>query len=175
MEDNLKEPINQTFSEEEVKALREELALLKKEKEEKEANESLTKKIDELVSQRLNERDNSERKRIEDARRMIEEADRNAALERELMQNEKYNKIDSWRENKIKEFKKAVDVLAQMGRESQHSFNLYRDYPRHQSLAAQGDERARKTLAHINLTYAAMKLGGEKLTSILKRNIGVEE
>lgn len=87
------EPKQEISREDEIKALKEELAALKKEREERDLNESLTKKIEELVNQRLSERDVSERERIEKAREMIAEADRNAALEEELMANDKYNRI----------------------------------------------------------------------------------
>lgn len=87
------EPKQEISREDEIKALKEELAALRKEREERDLNESLTKKIEELVNQRLNERDASERERIEKAREMIAEADRNAALEEELMANDKYNRI----------------------------------------------------------------------------------
>lgn len=87
------EPKQEISKEDEIKALKEELAALKKEREERDLNESLTKKIEELVNQRLSERDASERERIEKAREMIAEADRNTALEEELMANDKYNRI----------------------------------------------------------------------------------
>lgn len=93
MEEN--QATQQPSKEDEIKALKEEIEALKKEREEKNFNESLTKKIDELVTQRLSERDNSERERIEQARQMIAEADKNAAMEKELMNNDRYNQISN--------------------------------------------------------------------------------
>lgn len=95
MDNQTQEPQIQPSKEDEIKALKEEIEALKKEREEKNFNESLTKKIDELVTQRLSERDNSERERIEQARQMIAEADKNAAMEKELMDNERYNQISN--------------------------------------------------------------------------------
>lgn len=176
MEENLAKETNTELSkDEEIKSLREELAALKKAQEDKNLSDSLDKKIDELVAQKLKERDNNERERIENARRMIEEADKNAALERELMNNDKYNQINSWRENKLQELRREIDLLARMGGECRHSANLYRDYDRYQAAAVKGDERAKRNLGYINLTYAAMHLGGEKLVNIFKKNIGLVE
>lgn len=97
MEDNNKVALEakELPREDELTLLKKQVEELKREKQEKEFNDSLDSKIDEIVSQRLSERENSERQRIDDARRMIEEADRNAALEQEILQNEKYNKINS--------------------------------------------------------------------------------
>lgn len=158
--------------EDEVKALREELASLKKEKEEKELNESLNRKIDDLVAQKLKERDDSERQRIEKARLIMEEAERNNQLEQELLKNEKYNRISNWKENKLEELKREIDNLARMGRESRHPADLYLEYDKCRMKAAAGDTLAKRKLGYIELIYAAMKLGGEKLTDILRRNIG---
>lgn len=173
MEEN--QVVQQPSKEDEIKALKEEIEALKKEREEKNFNESLTKKIDELVTQRLSERDNSERERIEQARQMIAEADKNAAMEKELMDNERYNQISNWKENKIKELKREIEVLAQMGRQGKHSANMYRDYDRYQAMAARGDQRAKDILGRMNLTYAAMEMGADKLVSALLKNIGVVE
>lgn len=81
--------------EDELTLLRKQVEELKREKEQREFNESLGNKIEEIVNQRLSERENSERQKIEDARKMIEEADRNAAMEQEILQNERYNQIST--------------------------------------------------------------------------------
>lgn len=175
-ENQVSQEVKQEVSrEDEIKALKEELAALKKEREEKAFNESLNKKIEELVNQRLSEREASERERIEKAREMIAEADRNAALEEELMANDKYNRIANWRENKENEFRREVEILARMGRESKHPANMYRDYDLYLAGAQRGDERAKTMLGYINLTHACMSLGGEGMLNILKKNIGVVE
>lgn len=166
-------PEIQVSKDDEIKALKEQLEALKKEREEKDFNESLTKRIDELVTQRINERDNAERERIEQARQMIAEADKNAAMEKELMNNDKYNQITNWKENKIKEFKREIEVLAEMGRQGKHSANMYRNYDQYQAMAARGDQRAKDMLGRMNLTYAAMELGPDALVAALKKNIGI--
>lgn len=81
--------------EDELTLLRKQVEELKREKEQREFNESLGNKIEEIVNQRLSERENSERQKIEEARKMIEEADRNAAMEQEILQNERYNQIST--------------------------------------------------------------------------------
>lgn len=176
MDNNQEQIIEKEVSkDDEIKALREEVALLKKEREEQALNDSINKRIDELVTQRLNERDNSERERIEKARQMIAEADQNSAMEKELMANDKYNQISNWKENKIKEFKRELEILAQMGREGKHSANMYRDFDRYKTFAARGDERAKNILGRINLIYAAMNVEPDKLVDIFKKNIGIVE
>lgn len=159
----------------EIKALREQLEAVKKEQQEKAFNKSLEEKIEEIVASRIEERSNSERQRIEDARKMIEEAEANAALEEELLQNERYNKLTGYRENKIEEFKREITRLAQMGKKSKHFADLYKDYGSYLRRAEKGDERAKATLGQINMTYAAMTLGPDELVKIFKRNIGVDE
>lgn len=70
----------------ELSSLRDQVQLLR---------ESLNKKIDELAQQRMQEKDISYKQRIEEAQRLIAEAEQNKLLEEELLKNERYNKIDS--------------------------------------------------------------------------------
>lgn len=70
----------------ELSSLREQVQSLK---------DSLSQKIDELAQQRLQEKEISYRQRIEEAQRLVAEAEQNKLLEEELFKNEKYNKIDS--------------------------------------------------------------------------------
>lgn len=73
------------------------------------------------------------------------------------------------------EFQKEIDKLAQMGHNNEHPMNMYRNYDNYVQRAAHGDERAINILGSIKLIHAAMHLGGEKLTKIFKKNIGVIE
>lgn len=70
----------------ELSSLREQVQSLK---------DSLSQKIDELAQQRLQEKEISYKQRIEEAQRLVAEAEQNKLLEEELFKNEKYNKIDS--------------------------------------------------------------------------------
>lgn len=76
----------QTKDSDELSSLREQVQSLK---------DSLSQKIDELAQQRLQEKEISYRQRIEEAQRLVAEAEQNKLLEEELFKNEKYNKIDS--------------------------------------------------------------------------------
>lgn len=177
MEEN-KEPPKENLvpsQQDEIKALREQIEALKSAKQEQSLSESLNKKIEELVEQRLNDKEKSERQRIEEARRMIEEAEKNAALEEELRKNEKYNRLTNWKENLLEEFKREINKLRDMGERNQHSVNMYRDYDFYNELAAHNDRRGTDALGVIKMTHAAMNLGGEKLANIFKKNIGVVE
>lgn len=50
---------------------------------------------------------------------------------------------------------------------------MYRNYDQYQAMAARGDQRAKDMLGRINLTYAAMEMGPDKLVEALLKNIGV--
>lgn len=155
----------QTKDSDELSSLREQVQSLK---------DSLSQKIDELAQQRLQEKEISYRQRIEEAQRLVAEAEQNKLLEEELFKNEKYNKIDSWRENKEREFKEAVAKLADMGHQNMHMANFYKDYESYKVAAAKGDQRAKDKLGIMQLTYAAMQHGPDKLLQMLKSNIGMK-
>lgn len=153
-------------------AIKEEVEKILKQREE-EKNNSLDKKIEEEIERRLKDRQDNERERIESARRMIEEADRNAALEKELLANEKYNRISDWRKNKIREFEEAIDKLGMLGKNNMHRADFYEKYKSQTLQARRNDQRAQDALGFYNLTFAAMKLGGKGLRKAFFKNIGV--
>lgn len=136
-------------------------------------SEYLDKKIDELVEQRLKERDISYRQKIEDAQRMIDEANERKALEDQLMESERYSQINEWQKNKEEQFKRELAKLGEMGRRNMHMSNMYQEYDMHKSRAARGDQRSIDMLGVMNLVDACMRYTPDQLLNIYKRNIGV--
>lgn len=63
--------------------------------------------------------------------------------------------------------------LADMGHRNMHMANFYKDYETYKVAAARGDQRAKDKLGIMQLTYAAMEFGPEKLLKMLKTNIGM--
>lgn len=159
--------------EEYAAAIKEQVELILKQREE-ESKSTLDKRIEQEIEKRLADKQQSERERIEEARRMIAEAEANEAMEKQLLANERYNRITDWKKNKIKEFEEAVDLLAQMGFSNKHEEGFYKRYTHYSMQARQKDSRAQNALGCYNLTYAAMKLGGKGLRELLFRNIGVD-
>lgn len=136
-------------------------------------SEYLDKKIEELVEQRLKERELSYREKIEEAQRMIDEANERKALEEQLMESEKYNQISGWQKHKEEEFKRELARLGEMGRRNMHLSNMYQDYDIHKARAARGDQRAIDILGTMNLVDACVRYTPEQLLEVYKRNIGV--
>lgn len=138
-------------------------------------SEYLDKKIDELVEQRLKEREDSYRQKIEDAQRLIEEAEERRALEEQLEKSEKYSKLESVREHKEREFKEALIMLREMARREMYPANMYKEYDTHQGRAARGDRRSIDMLGYMKLIDLSMRYTPDQALKMLKTNIGVIE
>lgn len=87
----------------EFQSLREEITQLKQQLNPEKT--AIEQRIDALVAHKIEQFKESEAKRIEDAKRTIEEAEANARIERELETNTKYRVHSEWIKNKEEEFK----------------------------------------------------------------------
>lgn len=154
-----------------IKELEEKLASLTKETEEEKVKKLIDSKIQELVQLQLKDKESEQEARLREAREIVEKAEQNERIEKELRENELYNRTKSWREAKEREFKREWKKLGSMINMPGNTRSGWFDDISRLGYEGTKDQRTLNKLGIARTIAASGMMDSEHALRVLKRNI----